>query len=60
MSDEQQPPPHSLKKEPKFCRCRVCHEHFYAETISAARQACLAHAKAQHPEWGATVCFSPD
>lgn len=30
------PPPHMVKKEPKFCRCRVCHEHFYADTIAEA------------------------
>lgn len=60
MSDEQIPPLHSLKKEPKFCRCRVCHEHFYAETIAEAKVACLSHAKDKHPEWSETACFCPD
>ena len=60
MNDEKTPAQHSLKKEPKFCRCRVCHEHFYADTIAAARQVCLDHASVQHPDWGDTVCFSPD
>lgn len=36
---------HSIKREPKFCRCRVCHEHFYADTIAEAKQACLEHAR---------------
>mgnify|MGYP007077386360 CR=1 FL=1 len=46
--------------EPKFARCRVCHEHFYADTVAEARQACRAHAEQQHPDWGETVCFCPD
>jgi len=61
MTDkEQQPPPHSIKKEPKFCRCRVCHEHFYGDTIAEAREACLKHGHEQHPGWGASACFCPD
>jgi hypothetical protein len=23
-------------KEPEFCRCRLCHEYFYADTIAQA------------------------
>jgi hypothetical protein len=60
MSAEQNPPARSVKKEPKFCRCRVCHEHFYGLTIAEAREACLEHAHKQHPDWGVTVCFCPD
>jgi hypothetical protein len=61
MGEHQHPPPgHSVKKEPKFCRCRVCHEHFYAETIAEAREACMAHGRREHPDWGLTVCFCPD
>ena len=60
MNDEHVPVQHSVKREPKFCRCRVCHEHFYAETIAEAQQACLEHASAQHPDWGETACFCPD
>jgi hypothetical protein len=52
---------HYIKKEPKFCRCRVCHEHFYGETIEEAHQACLAHGSVEHPEWEeTTACFCPD
>jgi hypothetical protein len=36
---------HYVTHEPKFCRCRVCHEHFYGETIEQARTACLEHAR---------------
>lgn len=54
MADQVQPH-HTIKKEPKCCRCRVCHEHFYGETIEEARQACK-----EHPNWGVTVCFCPD
>jgi len=57
---EQQPPSHSIKKEPKFCRCRVCHEHFYAETIREARQACHEHGRREHPGWEPVTCFCPD
>jgi len=53
-------PAHSTTKEPKFCRCRVCHEHFYASTIDKARAACLEHGKAEHPDWGSSACFCPD
>ena len=60
MTEEHEPVQHYVMKEPKFCRCRVCHEHFYADTIAAARQACLDHAHEQHPDWGETVCFCPD
>ncbi len=51
---------HAIKKEPKFCRCRVCHEHFYAETIDRARSACREHGEREHPDWGMTVCYCPD
>ncbi len=60
MTDEKQQPEHYIKKEPKFCRCRVCHEHFYGETIKEARQACREHGHKEHPDWGVTVCFCPD
>jgi len=60
MTDEQLATQHSVKKEPKFCRCRACHEHFYADTIAEARQACLEHARAEHTDWGASACFCPD
>jgi hypothetical protein len=51
---------HYVKKEPKFCRCRVCHEHFYGETIEEARRACRAHGEKEHPHWDETVCYCPD
>jgi|OpeIllAssembly_1097287.scaffolds.fasta_scaffold1732359_1 hypothetical protein len=54
------PPDHTLKKEPKHCRCRICHAHFYGETIAEARAACHAHAAGQHPEWGESACYCPD
>jgi hypothetical protein len=60
MSAERSPPGHSVKKEPKFCRCRVCHEHFYGETIGQARAACLEHGRREHPSWGEGACFCPD
>ncbi|UCE89679.1 MAG: hypothetical protein JSW10_02255 [Pseudomonadota bacterium] len=59
-TDRDKPPAHPVKKEPKFCRCRVCHEHFYADTIDAARYACLAHAREAHPDWGTSACYCPD
>lgn len=31
---------HSVAGEPKFCRCRICQEHFQAEAVALARQAC--------------------
>jgi hypothetical protein len=51
---------HFVKTEPKFCKCRVCHEYFYAETIAEAQLACQAHGDDQHPEWGETVCYCPE
>ncbi len=61
MGDSQgKPPLHSVKKEPKFCRCRVCHEHFYADTIARAQQACREHGQAVHPDWGEMACYCPD
>ncbi len=56
----QEPPASSVTKEPKFCRCRVCHEHFYGETIAQAREACLEHAYTEHPEWEEVACYCPD
>jgi hypothetical protein len=47
-------------KKPKFCRCRLCHEHFYGETIAQARTACEEHAKRLHPNWHVTTCLCPD
>ena len=60
MTGEQQPPAHSINKEPKFCRCRVCHQHFYGETIAQARQACIEHGRLEHPQWGPESCYCPD
>jgi hypothetical protein len=60
MSGEPQPVRHSVKKEPKFCRCRACHEHFYGETVAEARQACVEHGRRDHPEWGPEACYCPD
>jgi hypothetical protein len=57
---EPKPDHHYVVREPKFCRCRVCHEHFYGETVSEARAACQAHVKEQHPDWGETGCYCPD
>jgi hypothetical protein len=51
---------HYVTHEPKFCRCRVCHEHFYGDTVAEARAACLAHAEEAHPDWGSSACFCPD
>jgi hypothetical protein len=60
LSSASAPPQHTVKTEPKHCRCRVCHVHFYAETIAAAREACLAHAEAEHASWGTSACYCPD
>lgn len=61
MSTTNEPPPkHSIKAEPKFCRCRVCHEHFYGDTIAEAHRACQDHAREQHPDWGQSACYCPD
>jgi len=51
---------HSVAREPKFCRCRLCHAHFYGETITEARRACLEHQREEHPEWSDAVCYCPD
>ena len=51
---------HFVKREPKFCRCRICHEYFYAETVAEAQRACHAHGDKQHPDWGETVCYCPE
>jgi hypothetical protein len=58
MSDSEEK--HYIVKEPKFCKCRVCHEYFYAETIEQAKAECLTHGKENHPDWGSTVCYCPD
>lgn len=60
MAEQSIPRGSHVKTEPKFCRCRVCHERFYGETIDAARQACLDHAFEQHPDWGTSACYCPD
>jgi len=61
MSDPPTTPHHSPTHEPKFCRCRVCHEYFYASTIAKAQHACLEHGRAEHPEWDRdTVCYCLD
>ena len=57
---EEEPPAHSTLKEPKFCRCRVCHEHFYAGTIDEAREECMKHGEKHHPDWGESACYCPD
>ena len=58
--DTNAPRQHSVKKEPKFCRCRLCHEHFYADTLEEARRACQAHADSEHPGWEGSACYCPD
>lgn len=60
MSESPQPQGVHVKTEPKFCRCRVCHEHFYGDTIAQARAACLDHALEVHPDWGTSACYCPD
>ena len=61
MTDQtSETPVHFIKKEPKFCRCRVCHEHFYGETIAEAHQACREHANQEHADWGESACYCPD
>jgi hypothetical protein len=52
--------PSSPVKEPKFCRCRLCHEHFYGATIAQARAACARHARQLHPGWRVSACYCPD
>ena len=51
---------HSIKREPKFCKCRLCHEYFYAETIDQAREQCQSHIVEHHPNWTETGCYCPD
>jgi Zn finger protein HypA/HybF involved in hydrogenase expression len=51
---------HYVKKEPKFCKCRLCHEYFYAETLKEAQQTCQAHAESAHPGWELSACYCPD
>ncbi len=58
--EDSPPSAHGLKTEPKFARCRLCHEHFYADTLAEARRACLEHARLQHPDWSESVCYCPD
>ncbi len=53
-------PPLEIVREPKFCRCRLCHAHFHADTVAEARRHCLAHARDAHPDWGEGACFCPD
>ncbi len=60
MNSDHRSPHHWVKKEPKFCRCRVCHEHFYGETVAEAQGACREHAEREHPHWDVTACFCPD
>jgi len=55
-----EPITHSVAKEPKFCKCRLCHEYFYADTIAAARFACEEHGRRFHPDWHVTNCYCPD
>jgi hypothetical protein len=57
---KHEPPKHSVTKEPKFCKCRVCNEYFYADTIAAARIACVEHGDRFHPDWHVTNCYCPD
>lgn len=51
---------HYLAHEPKFCKCRLCHAYFYADTIEEARTACRAHVERDHPKWGEGGCYCPD
>jgi hypothetical protein len=51
---------HYIKKEPKFCKCRLCHEYFYAETLDEAQRACQAHANSEHQGWELSACYCPD
>ena len=61
MSDtENKQAGRTVKKEPKFCKCRLCHEYFYAETITEASRSCHTHWKEQHPEWHEPVCYCPE
>lgn len=61
MSEQHDKPEgHYIAHEPKFCKCRVCHEYFYTGTIDEARRACLAPGAEAHPDWGVTVCFCLD
>lgn len=60
MEEPPRPSTPRINTEPKFCRCRVCHEHFYGETIAAARRACFDHAFEAHPDWGTSACYCPD
>jgi len=55
-----EPVTHSVAREPKFCKCRLCHEYFYADTIAAARVACKEHGERFHPDWQVTNCYCPD
>jgi hypothetical protein len=57
---EKPEPGHWIKHEPKFCRCRVCHQRFYGEDLEEARRACRDHAERDHPSWGPSACFCPD
>jgi hypothetical protein len=58
--DKIGPEHHYVKKEPKFCKCRLCHEYFYAGTLHEAQQACRAHADSEHPGWELSACYCPD
>ena len=58
--DKIDPQHHYVKKEPKFCKCRLCHEYFYAATLHEAQQACRAHADIEHPGWELSACYCPD
>lgn len=51
---------HFVKKEPKFCRCKLCHERFYAQTLDEARRACEAHAGSEHPGWERSASYCPE
>jgi len=62
MSEHENPVPehHFVKKEPKFCRCQLCHEHSYAETLNEAQRTCQTHADKEHPDWELSACYCPD
>jgi acetyl-CoA carboxylase beta subunit len=51
---------HYVKKEPKFCKCRLCHEYFYGQDLKEAQQACQAHAESAHPGRERSACYCPD
>jgi hypothetical protein len=60
MSKQKPDSKKTVAHEPKFCKCRLCHEYFYADTIKEAKQACKGHVAEFHPDWEETGCYCPD